>query len=105
MRNMLLAYRLRTFTSIQVDYNNEKTREMPGRLVEITVPLMSITQSPDFKKPALWNSSKKMNQQAIMDRAASTLTGERSWRRSCASYYVPDSPGAERMTGRAPGCR
>lgn len=88
LRNMLLAYRLRTFTSIEVDYNNEKTREMPGRLVEITVPLMSITQSPEFKG-SIMEFIEKMNQQAIMDRAASLPA--KILEAILRAYYVPDA--------------
>lgn len=69
IRNMLLSWRMDRYQSVNIDYNHERTVNMPGRLVEITVPLMSITDSEEFKAK-LFEHIEHMNRQAVMDRSA-----------------------------------
>lgn len=87
IRNQLLTYRLKNFHQIQIDYNLEETKNMPGRLVEITVPLMSITQDGEFKN-SIREFIDKMNQTAIMDRG-STLDAK-IFEGILRAYYIPD---------------
>ena len=69
IRNKLLAFRLKTWSTIEVDYNHEATKNVPGRLVEITVPLMSISNDAEFKGNVM-SFIRRMNERAIMDRQA-----------------------------------
>lgn len=92
LRNMLLAYRLKTFQQIEIDYNQEATLHLPGRMVEITVPLMSISQSAEFKASVM-DFVQKMSQKAVMERgstlAAKVLEG------IFRAYYLPDEKAAD----------
>lgn len=67
IRNKLLKWRLRTSASIEVDYNDQQTAHLPGRLVEITVSLLSISQNEGFKTEVL-KFIERMNEKAVMDR-------------------------------------
>lgn len=88
IRNQLLAFRLRNWGQVAVDYNHDSLRAMPGRLVEITVPLMSITKEHEFKQSVMGFVA-AMNYQAIMDRSvtleAKVLEG------LLRAYYLPDA--------------
>ena len=87
LRNKLLMFRLRNRQDVVVDYNHEGTKHLPGRLVEITVPLMSISKDPQFKESVM-DFMARMNDKAIGDRQ-STLEAKileaifRAW-------YLPD---------------
>lgn len=87
LRNQLLMFRLRNRQDVQVDYNHEGTKHLPGRLVEITVPLMSISKDAAFKESVM-EFMARMNEKAIVDRQ-STLVAKvleaifRAW-------YLPD---------------
>lgn len=87
LRNKLLTFRLRNFTSIEVDYNHEATRDLPGRLVEITVPLMSISKDEGFKANVM-EFIQQMNQKAIITRQA-TLAGK-VLEAVLRAYWLPD---------------
>lgn len=88
IRNQLLAFRLKNWGTVEVDYNHAALKDMPGRLVEITVSLMSITKEEDFKKSVM-EFVEAMNEQAITERSvtleAKVLEG------LLRSYYLPDA--------------
>lgn len=87
IRNQLLAFRLRNYGTVEVDYNAKETVHMPGRLIEITVPLMSISREPQFKQSVM-DFIATMNQQAIMERS-STIEAK-ILEAILRAYYVPD---------------
>lgn len=88
IRNQLLMFRLRNFGTVEVDYNHAALRDMPGRLVEITVPLMSITKEESFKKSVM-DFVEAMNYQAIMER--STTLQAKVLEGILRAYYTPDA--------------
>jgi DNA primase len=92
LRNSLLAFRLRRWGDVEPNYNADAMRDMPGRLVEITVPLLSITEEKEFKA-SIMEFVEKMNQKAIAMRsttlAAKVLLG------ILRAHYVPDSAAQE----------
>lgn len=92
IRNQLLAFRLRKWKDVEPDYNHEAMKHLPGRLVEITVPLLSITDEKAFKD-SIMDFIAAMNRQAITQRAmtlpAKVLEG------ILRAYYVPDSKARE----------
>lgn len=67
IRNKLLRWRLNKFSQVEIDYNEEGTEHMPGRLVEITVSLMSISDSEEFKESVM-DFIRKMNRKAVIER-------------------------------------
>lgn len=87
IRNQLLMFRLRKWKEVKIDYNHEGMKDMPGRLTEITVSLMSITDEEEFKK-SIMGFVEAMNQDAIMQRSstipAKVLEG------ILRAYYTPD---------------
>ena len=87
IRNQLLTFRLKNWEQVEIDYNHEQLRDMPGRLVEITVPLMSITKEEEFKKSVM-DFVKAMNYQAIMER--STTLEAKVLEGILRAYYLPD---------------
>lgn len=92
LRNQLLSFRLRNRQSVEVDYNHEATKYVPGRLVEITVPLMSISKDPEFKENVM-DFISRMNERATLERQG-TLPAKvleaifRAW-------YLPDDKAQE----------
>lgn len=92
LRNQLLMFRLRNLTDVEVDYNHEATKHLPGRLVEITVPLMSISKDTEFKESVM-DFMARMNKRAVGERQ-STLEAKvleaifRAW-------YLPDEKAQE----------
>jgi len=87
IRNALLAFRLRRWRDVQANYNAEAMAEMPGRLVEITVPLLSISEEEDFRA-SIMDFVEAMNRKAITMRSvtlpAKVLHG------LLMAYYMPD---------------
>lgn len=92
IRNMCLKWRLERWREIKIDYNHEGTLHMPGRLVEITVPLMSITDSQQFKAK-LMEHIEEMSRQAIVDRS-STL-GAKVFEAVLRAKHLPDEKALE----------
>lgn len=87
LRNKLLKWRLRNWGDVQIDYNQKETKDLPGRLVEITVSLMSISNDDEFKSKVM-AFVRRMNEKAIMDRQ-STLPAK-VLQGLLAAYYLPD---------------
>jgi len=87
IRNKLVAFRLKRFSDIKPNYNHEAMRHLPGRLVEITVPMLSISDEPEFQK-AIMQFVDEMNEEIIGERtetlAAKVLEG------LLRAYYLPD---------------
>lgn len=96
IRNQLLMFRLRNWEQVEIDYNHAALRDMPGRLVEITVPLMSITKEQSFKD-AIMDFVKAMNYQAIMER--STTLNAKVLEGILRAYYLPDAKVLELTEG------
>lgn len=87
IRNKLLRWRLQTWADVEPDYNQERTKHLPGRLVEITVSLLSISKDPEFRERIL-TFVERMNERAVMERQdtmeAKVLLG------ILRAYYLPD---------------
>ncbi len=67
LRNKLLQWRLSVFTDIEVDYNNKEFQNLPGRTIEIMVPLQSISQEPAFRE-SIRKFMEEINDNEIMTR-------------------------------------
>lgn len=98
IRNMCLSWRFDRYQNVNIDYNHEKTLNMPGRLVEITVPLMSITDSVEFKSK-LFDYIEQMNRQAVSDR--STTLPAKIFEAILRALHLPD----ERALGQPDSLR
>lgn len=92
LRNQLLAFRLHRWRHVTPNYNHEATKHMPGRLVEITVPLLSITDEETFQA-SIMEFIQHMNRQAIEERystlPAKVLEG------ILRAKYLPDEKAQE----------
>jgi hypothetical protein len=87
LRNALLKFRLQRWRDVTPNYNAEAMKDMPGRLVEITVPLLSISEEEQFKA-SIMEFVEAMNRKAISQRsmtlAAKVLQG------LLMAHYLPD---------------
>lgn len=70
IRNALLRFRLQNLADITIIYNHDEMKDLPGRLVEIVTPLLSISRNPEFKA-GIMAFVEKENQKAINERATS----------------------------------
>ncbi|MBK8990133.1 MAG: toprim domain-containing protein [Chloroflexi bacterium] len=87
IRNALLAFRLKRWRDVTPNYNAETMAQMPGRLVEITVPLLSISEEEKFKE-SIMDFVEKMNRKAITQRSL-TLTAK-VLQGLLTAFYLPD---------------
>lgn len=87
IRNKLLMWRLKNYRDIEVDYEMEAYKHLPGRTVEIMVPLRSISKEPEFRQ-RIEDYMQSINDEEIMVRQA-TLTAKVLMGLFTA-YYRPD---------------
>lgn len=92
LRNQLLMFRLRRWRNVTPNYNHEATKHMPGRLVEITVPILSITDEEAFQE-SIMAFIRDMNRQAI-DERYSTLPAK-VLEAVLRARYLPDEAALE----------
>lgn len=92
IRNKLLKWRLKNWDDVAINYDHEGTKHLPGRLVEITVSLMSVSKDEDFKRSVM-EFIEKMNEKATYERQA-TLEAK-VLKAIFRAKYLPDEKAQE----------